>query len=160
MKLYLIRHAPAVESFEAASDDARPLTGEGRAKFAEQVRGLARLDLRFDLVVHSPLRRAVETAELLEPLLEGEMQVSAHLAGPPAEALLDELRGATVAAVGHEPWLSELVAWLTTGERAQGHVFAFKKGGVAVLEGPPRPSAMSLVAVLPPSVLRELGRER
>jgi phosphohistidine phosphatase len=62
-----------------------------------------------------------------------------------------------VALVGHEPWMGELVAWLTTGAPPHGSVFAFKRGGVAWLEGQPQPGQMVLQAFLPPKVLRELG---
>ena len=160
MKLYVVRHGIAAEVDGEGSDEARPLTREGRAKFAEGVRGLAQLDTHVELILHSPLLRAVQTAELLVPLLDGETQVTAHLAAPPSELLLAELRGAAVAVVGHEPWLSELVAWLVTGDRTKGHVFALKKGAVALLEGNPKPGDMLLVAFLPPNVLRELGRTK
>ena len=38
-----------------------------------------------------------------------------------------------------------------------GSVFAFKRGGIAWLEGQPQPGRMVLQAFLPPKVLRELG---
>jgi phosphohistidine phosphatase len=71
--------------------------------------------------------------------------------------LLEMLRGDRIALVGHEPWMGELVAWLTTGTPADGSVFAFKRGGVAWLEGALQPGQMVLQAFLPPKVLRTLG---
>ena len=53
--------------------------------------------------------------------------------------------------------MSELLAWLLTGSPVAGARFAFKKGGVAWLEGPLRPGGMVLRAYLPPKVLRVLG---
>ena len=81
---------------------------------------------------------------------------SAALARPPSQALLQEIAGTRVALVGHQPWLGELVVWLLTGAQADGSAFAFKRGGVAWLEGQPQPGRMALRAFLPPKVLREL----
>ena len=65
--------------------------------------------------------------------------------------------GERVALVGHQPWLGELVYWLLMGDQANGSGFAFKRGGVAWLEGRPTPGRMMLRAFLPPKVLRGLG---
>jgi phosphohistidine phosphatase len=159
MKLYVIRHAIALDAAEGMRDEERPLTDEGRERFADGVRGLERLDVRFDLVLHSPLLRAAETAELLVPLLDddGGTLVTAELAQAPTPALLELLTAAEVAVVGHEPWLSELIAWLVTQRRELATGFELKKGAVAVLEGEPRPGGMALLAFYPPGALRELG---
>lgn len=157
MKLYVVRHAIALESAEGLADDARPLTREGRAQFSESVQGLQRLGVRLERLLHSPLLRAVQTAELLVPLLEGETRVSAALAQAPNSELLHALQGDSVAVVGHEPWLSELIALLVTGQRALGPRFALKKGAVAMLEGRPAPGEMSLIGFYPPQVLRGLA---
>ena len=53
--------------------------------------------------------------------------------------------------------MSDLLAWLITGSPSAGAMFAFKKGGVAWLDGPLRPGGMVLRAYLPPKVLRALG---
>ena len=154
MELYLIRHAialPAQGEGEAA-DDARPLAPEGVRRFRKVVRGLKALGVALDLVLASPKRRARETADLLTPLL----------AGPPSAALLAELpQEGRVALVGHEPYLSELLGWLLFGDfvgdsarEALAERFLFKKGGVAWLEGRPRPGEVALRAFLPPKVFR------
>lgn len=154
MKLHVIRHAIAADSAEMADED-RPLTEAGRREFAGVVRGLTGLGAGFDLVLHSPLLRAVQTADLLSPLLRGERRVSANLAQAPSVELLSELRGESVAVVGHEPWVSELVAWLLVADRRHGPCFALRKGAVAILEGNPRPADMALLAFCPPTLWRE-----
>ncbi|AWR86961.1 phosphohistidine phosphatase SixA [Meiothermus taiwanensis] len=157
MELYLIRHAIALEAAPGQSDDARPLSPEGIQKFSEVVRGLKRLGVRLDRLYHSPKLRAVQTAELLVPLLEGETEVTPYLAAEPSLALLETLQGSSVALVGHEPWMGELCAWLLTTRR-EGHTFPFKKGGVALLEGPPKPGQMKLLGFWAPRLLRRLGQ--
>ena len=156
MELFVIRHAIAVPGSMLLADAERPLTPQGRERFAQAVRGLQRLKVRFDRLYHSPWRRAAETAELLAPVLEGKAVCSPALARAPSQVLLDVLVGERVALVGHEPWMGELVAWLTTGA-PDGSVFAFKRGGIAWLEGQPQPGRMVLQAFLPPKVLRALG---
>ena len=156
MELFVIRHAIAMPGSMLLADADRPLSPKGRARFAPAVMGLQRLKVRFDRLYHSPWLRAVETAELLAPVLDGKAVCSPALARAPSQALLDALVGERVALVGHEPWMGELVAWLTTGA-PDGSVFAFKRGGIAWLEGQPQPGRMVLQAFLPPKVLRELG---
>ena len=131
-------------------DAARPLTDEGRRRFARVAEQLAHAGVVFDRIYHSPKLRAVQTADLLRPLLAGEFEVTPLLAAPPDIELLHILR---TALVGHEPWLSELCAYLILGER-RGEMFVFKKGGVAHLEGLPSPGVMRLLALLPPRLLR------
>ena len=158
MELFVIRHAIAVPGSMLLADVDRPLSPKGRKRFAEAVLGLQGLKVRFDRLYHSPWLRAVETAELLAPVLDGKAVSSPALARAPSQDVLDALDGRRVALVGHEPWMGELVAWLTTGAPPHGSVFAFKRGGVAWLEGQPQPGQMVLQAFLPPKVLRELGQ--
>ena len=158
MELFIIRHGIAVPGSMLLADAERPLTPRGRERFAQAVPGLQRLKIRFDRLYHSPWQRAVETAELLAPVLAGKAVDSPALARAPSQELLETLVGERVALVGHEPWMGELVAWLTTGALSDGSAFAFKRGGVAWLEGPPQPGQMVLQAFLPPKVLRTLGR--
>ena len=150
-----IRHGIAVPGSMLMADTERPLTPRG-VSAAQAAQG-CRLKIRFDRLYHSPWRRAVETAELLAPVLAGKAVDSPALARAPSQDLLEILAGERVALVGHEPWLGELVAWLTTGAPSDGSAFAFKRGGVAWLEGPPQPGQMVLQAFLPPRVLRTLG---
>ena len=166
MELFLVRHAQA-EEYQPGGDDARrALTAKGRKRFARAVEGLRRIDVRFERVLFSPLLRAQETADLLAPVCQGEMEVDLELAKPPGEELLAHLASASeerVALVGHEPHLSQLCAWLVFGwrvlEDAQSSAsFELEKGGVAHLRGEPEPGAMTLVALHPPALLRTLGR--
>lgn len=117
MKIILIRHAEAVPEDHALRDDDRWLTARGR----EHARGLARLlrDLAIepDAVVSSPLPRAMQTAELVAEGLDylGLVEVLPALrpgAHPRLAAEEMVARGAAVVAVGHEPMISSLGAFL------------------------------------------------
>jgi phosphohistidine phosphatase len=157
MDLFLIRHAIAVTRTPEQDDALRPLTARGRRRWRKAVRGLARLGVGFDRVLHSPARRARQTAKGLRSLVEGELVETARLAQAPARALLEEVSGARVALVGHEPWLSELLAWLTVGSAELGPRFMLGKGAVAWLEGSIAPGGMRLRALWSGKVLRAIG---
>ena len=155
MQLYLIRHAIAEERAPGLPDEGRALTLEGRSRMKQEMRGLRRLGISFERLAHSPLRRALETAEILAPLVEGKPRVSALLAQAPGPALLDSLAGESLALVGHDPWLSQLAGLLIGGTPA----LTLKKGGVLVLEGEARAGGMRLVQSLAPATLRALGED-
>lgn len=159
MTLLLFRHAPAAPAdpdVAAAAgadtaDAARALTPRGRRRFKPMVRAVGRMGFRVERLLHSPLRRAVETAELLVPVVEGTTAVCAELAAPPGEALLAQLQGECVALVGHEPWLGETVR-LLTGAASLG--IRWCKGGLVVLEGQPVAGGMRIAAVVSPRWVR------
>jgi phosphohistidine phosphatase len=146
MDLFLIRHAIAEERRAGLPDARRELTDKGRARFEAAVRSLDRAGFRFDRVYYSPWTRAAQTAELLAPLADGPLVAAEGLAQPPHAEFFASLKGKRVACVGHEPWMSDTVALLTTGT-PDGTWLHFKKGGIAWLRGPPSPSSMQLRAL-------------
>lgn len=163
MDLLLIRHAIAEDPHPDLPDAERAVTRRGRRRFRGCVQGLAALGLRLDHVLHSPLVRAVQTAEFLTPILDGQTRECELLAQPPGAALLallDQHADARLALVGHEPWLGELTALLITGRHTVGGNIPFRKGGVAWLEGDPAPGEMTVRAFLPPGVLRAIAGAR
>jgi phosphohistidine phosphatase len=92
-----------------------------------------------DLILTSPYLRARQTAEIVaaEFGAEKKLELTEHLAfgGDPAE-LMEELRSKhaeakSVMLVGHEPYLSELVSVLISGDEQTEVVM--KKGGLCKL---------------------------
>jgi phosphohistidine phosphatase len=161
MKLLLVRHAIAVPAGTPdIPDDERPLTKRGRKRFRKAARGLAQIVPAPDLLLTSPLPRALETAEIAADAW-GEVTPTPEplLAGGQAADLIAALaaRGEedVVALVGHEPGISKLLAQLVGGA-ADG--LPFKKGGAALVAMEPgEPSRGQLVWFLPPRLLRRLG---
>ena len=159
----MIRHAIAAPREEYPTDDpARPLTAKGAKRFKRAVKGLDALGIELVAVLHSPWRRAVETAQLLEPIVHGSIDHALRatdllIASPRAE-LFGEISTAgangAVAVVGHEPWLGELIATLCFADARRGEQVPMRKGGVAWLDGTAAPGGMVLRALLPPRVLR------
>lgn len=166
MHLLVIRHAIAVDraSFpNGEDDDQRPLTDDGRRKMRRIAKGLHGLVGRPDVLVASPLKRAIETADILS-------SVYGMKAGKPVEALRPDSRftmlaswaaehdvDATIAVVGHEPHLSGLISWLMTGDN-EPHT-SLKKGGACLLsfDGKVRRAAATLEWLLTAAQLRQLA---
>ena len=149
MDVFLIRHAIAEDRRPSLPDAQRELTERGRARFEAIVESLHRSRFRFDRVYHSPWLRAVQTAELLTPINDGPLVPTGELAQPPRSEFFASLDGRSVACVGHEPWMSDALSLLTTGD-PHGPWLRFKKGGVGWLRGDPTPGGMELRALLPP----------
>src|SRR5690348_16427289 len=104
MQLFVIRHGLAEDRGPDQDDTLRELTGPGRKKVKQLVRGLRELDLAFDRLLTSPWIRARQTATLLEPLCDAPAVVTTLLCQPPRVELLAMISeaGATTAVVGHE----------------------------------------------------------
>src|SRR5262245_43156409 len=75
--LYLVRHAIAAERGDKWPDEPeRPLTHEGIARMRQVVKGLEAIEVELDLVLSSPLRRAVDTAEIVAAGFEPAPDIS------------------------------------------------------------------------------------
>ena len=159
MHLYVVRHGIAEDSAPEGDDTARALTDEGEKKFKRSVKGLRELDCSVSRVLTSPWTRARQTADLLSPILDGEVIVTDLLCTTPRPELYAMIAesGTSIAVVGHEPWLSELVASLAFGDARHGEAIELKKGGVIWLDGTVVPGGMTIRAVMPPKLLRSLA---
>lgn len=140
MNLYIVRHAIAAERGTPGYEDdsQRPLTDAGGKKMKKIAKGLHRLGIGLDVILTSPYVRARDTAKILADRFEmmDKVYFSDNLIPPGNfESLVFEVHEKydvpNVALVGHEPMLSSLVSWLTTGD-TDARV-TMKKGGVAYL---------------------------
>jgi len=167
MKLLIVRHAIAQNRLLYATshknDDLRSLTPKGRRRMGEADRGLRHLVPAVDLLTTSPLVRAVQTAEILAETLGGPAPVQVPVLAPgsgPRDVgrwLATQIDTALLALVGHEPDLSQLISWLTTG--TSGGCVHFKKGAACLLEcrSLPEAGACRLLWLLAPRQLRMLA---
>lgn len=162
MRLLIIRHAVAVpRGAPDMEDDERPLTAKGRKRFRTSARGLAAVLERPDALLSSPLPRARQTADIAAKAW-GKVSVTETpaLAGGTFENLAVALAAYgpkdTVAVVGHEPDLSELLARLLGTPHADR--LTFRKGGAALVNVPgPLQEGGTLVWFVPPRLLRALA---
>jgi phosphohistidine phosphatase len=161
MNICLVRHAIAVErgSADNVDDRARPLTPTGRKRMKEAAVGLARLVTPTRLY-SSPLLRACQTAEILASEWGLPIAAMEALGTGAHQAVLDQLNATPVedvVLVGHEPWMSELLSLLLTGEPMVMHT-EFKKGQAALVACgvQVRPGSCTLEWLIPPAALRRM----
>jgi phosphohistidine phosphatase len=165
MQLLVIRHAIAEdrETFTGDNDAERPLTTKGRRRMQAGVRGLKTVVRKIDLLASSPLLRARQTADIVARAYRRVPRVEVAELSPGAapEVFVGWLAGQAehqvVAAVGHEPTLSEFVTWLIAGRTESG--LELKKGGTCLVDfpGPVAAGKGVLQWVLTPGHLRKLG---
>ncbi|MFO0667189.1 MAG: phosphohistidine phosphatase SixA [Polyangiaceae bacterium] len=152
MKLYIMRHGPAVDDAPSGLDADRDLTVSGRDRVRAVARALAADDELPANIVASPLARALQTAEMVAGLAEARnkvpnVSVRRELApGGKLLALIQELRAnrlRRVMVVGHEPDLTTLASALLGRPFERG----FSKGMVLGLSLPDEPEASGSLVV-------------
>lgn len=166
-ELLVIRHAIAQQrevATAAGIDDAeRPLTAAGEEKMAQACRGLSTLIHACDTLLCSPLRRAVQTAAIVQRHMDRPTTFATTAALAPGVGsndclhTLEQAEGERIAIIGHEPELGRLIATLLCG---RGAAIILKKGGMALLrfETEIRPGNGELRWLLTPKQLRLLGK--
>ncbi len=166
-ELLVVRHAIALDRLlgmeQGLDDSQRPLTGKGAARMGLAVKGLAKIQANCQLILSSPLLRAQQTADILHHQYPSATLSQLETLAPPYRSaeLIDSLsktRAERIAIVGHEPFLSTLIATLTC--RHSSGNFELKKGGMALLRFDHKiaPGEGSLRWLMTPKQLRLLGR--
>ena len=117
MRIYLVRHGDAIPEEQAGSDRDRWLSLRGREAARVLGRLLREQGVSPDVVLASPLPRAVQTAELIAAGLDYLGPIASRRCFEPsaqprvaAEELL--AAGSSVLVVSHEPAISALGAYL------------------------------------------------
>ena len=169
MELFVIRHgiAESLGKENEFSDEKRALTADGRNRMREIAKGLSKLGVEFDLILTSPLVRAVQTAEIVATAggpTKTEIKQTANLApGASANKLFAEIKRLTgveaIALIGHQPDLGDLISKIA--HRTSGSVaIQMKKGSVCCLDiGETVPTLRGEVAwLMAPKHLRQVGK--
>jgi phosphohistidine phosphatase len=117
MELYLLRHGIAED--HAATDADRQLTDEGRQKLYRVMKRAASAGVEPSLILSSPYKRALETAEIAASELhyKGEILRTGALtpdSSPPSlwSEIRDHRNEPAILLAGHEPLFSAAVAFL------------------------------------------------
>lgn len=141
MPLYFFRHGEAFQVGEEGieSDAERFLTPKGMKVTRQVCQALQSLDVSADEIWSSPWVRARQTAEIVAETLNGAPIILqdglAHL------RQMDKLFRSLVAwppqknlfLVGHQPYLGDWIARLTSGSKVSGNV-TLSKSGVALVD--------------------------
>jgi phosphohistidine phosphatase len=166
LELYVMRHGEAVKNVQSglsASDADRPLTITGKREVEEISYFLKKLNIKFSLVISSPLKRAHQTALIVSKIfkvvnqLEDWDELKPEAAKQALVDKLSKLKGdSTILIVGHEPFLSSFISEVAFGNSSGNLVL--KKGGfvrLRVLSNFPRMTA-ELRWLLSPRLMRRL----
>ena len=172
MNLYILRHASAgTRRANPIIDVKRPLDKEGKQQCILVGSYLNAFRVQFDLVVSSPLKRALQTASLVgtETGYDTKIMVSDALAPAASVAAFQKLveglaRYENVLMVGHNPnisaFLGALISGRTmhdlgiTGNSARPRI-RLRKGAIARVELSQRPGMLQWL--VDPRILRGIS---
>lgn len=134
MQVLLLRHGIAEDGHPGLPDGERALTPEGRKKLRQVLQTAAKARVKPTLMLTSPLKRALQTAEIAKRVLkhDGEVFETRALApGSSVEQVWEELRvhreEPSILLAGHNPQFEHLAGYLL------GHPdlkMEFKKGAL------------------------------
>jgi phosphohistidine phosphatase len=165
LRIFLVRHADAdAEIPEGLGDEARALTAKARANVMAHFTSLAERIGKVDLVLTSPLVRAVQTAQLLSLAQKHEGPLKAHRCLLPdmpvgtLEAVLYEHIGQDLILVGHQPSMGAMASHLLGMQSFPkpvnpGTVIALERSDEGVVRDPnvtPAPVPARLLFYAPP----------
>jgi phosphohistidine phosphatase len=165
MNLFILRHASAgTRRTNPVIDVKRPLDKEGKRHSLQLAYVLNGLNVNFDLIVSSPLKRSLQTAQLIgtETGYETPILISPALAPdatfPQFQRLLHECSAyENLMVVGHNPnitsFLVQLIAGHTGSPRTQPRI-RLRKGSLARVSLQRGPA--TLQGLLDPRVVRAL----
>jgi phosphohistidine phosphatase len=134
--LYLVRHADAETKKPGASDFDRELTEIGRETSKKMALALKKIGVKVDLIISSPLIRAVQTAEIFRDIMGIESEIlklNELIPGSDFQFLIgviSHLNKESILAVGHEPHLGDFLAWFICLPKR----IDFKKNSIACVE--------------------------
>ena len=153
MQLYFLRHGEADWPGWTKPDDERPLTDFGKKEVRQVASFLARLKVKPDLIVTSPLPRALQTAEIAAEQLKTKLRQDEALEPgfgiSEVSTVLKRHRSKVLMLVGHEPDFSSVISALTGG------FVKMSKAGVALIDIDPETEKGRLLWLFPPRFARK-----
>lgn len=141
MDLYFLRHANAGKSLaNPKQDEQRPLDELGIEQSHRMGKVMARLEVKLDAIISSPLKRAKQTAALVADELGFQNSLLLVNSLRP-DATFEDFRALlrrhtkqkAIMVVGHNPTLSEFLTKLVSDE-ATTSTIELKKGALAKVE--------------------------
>lgn len=134
MQVYLLRHGIAEDGAAGTADAERALTQDGRRKLRQVLKAASEAGVQPALILSSPLKRAVQTAEMARKALGYKNEIlrtKALVPGSTVEQVWEEIRvhrdEPSLLLVGHNPLFDHLAAYLLGRQEVQ---IDFKKGAI------------------------------
>ena len=159
MDIFILRHGEAGKKVATgAKDSERPLTVAGQKEVADIANSLKDLEIKFDLIISSPLKRAHQTAAIVAKIFKKEKKMEDWNELKPEgnrQELYRKLSSPTankqyssVLIVGHEPYLTDMISdIISDGEDGVGGHIVLKKAGLA---------RIGITSFTPPNIHGEL----
>jgi phosphohistidine phosphatase len=154
MQLYFLRHGEANWPGWTKPDDERPLTDFGKKEVRQVATFLKRLKVKPDLIVTSPLPRALQTAEVaaeqLKTKLRQEEALEPGFGISELRTVLKRHPSKVLMLVGHEPDFSSVISAVT------GASVKLSKAGVALVDIDQEAQEGKLFWLFPPKFARKV----
>jgi phosphohistidine phosphatase len=141
MELYILRHGEAEPRASGIPDGPRKLIAKGKRDVRAVLKAALKANLRPDLILTSPLRRARETAAIAAALCgcERVMETRSLLPGANPALVWKEICSLRevqqVVLAGHQPHLGHLIAFLLEA----AVMVDLKKGALVRISTPAKP---------------------
>jgi phosphohistidine phosphatase len=153
MQLYFLRHGEADWPGWTKPDDERPLTDYGKKEVRQVGKFLNRLKAKPNLIVTSPLPRALQTGEAAAEQLKTKLRQDGALEPGfginDLRTVLKRHHSKALMLVGHEPDFSSVISALT------GASLKLSKAGVALVDFDPETEKGRLLWLFPPKLARK-----
>jgi phosphohistidine phosphatase len=138
MELFILRHGEAGKRLGTGNDAARSLTVAGQKEVEEVAESLTEMNVKLDFIVTSPLKRALQTAEIVAGTLKVKKNGFEEWDELKPEGNRQEFyrrlsqfkQESSVMVVGHEPYLSTMISELIFNGNGTGQI-VLKKAGLA-----------------------------
>jgi phosphohistidine phosphatase len=155
MNIYLIRHGKSEPASANKKDEDRELTGEGRKIINQSVSLWKNRISKFDFILASPLKRALQTAELIAENFNYKNDIikdSALLPGGNTSSIIelaDTIEGEDIAFIGHQPDMTHHISRLIGVSDLR---IKFSPASIAKIsfDGKPKKDKGILIFLLPP----------
>lgn len=162
MNLFILRHASAGTARPNPTLDVkRPLDKEGKRHCMQLAQVLNAMDIQFDLIISSPLKRSLQTASLIgtetgyeTPILQTTSLAPAATLKDFQKLLQEHRESENVLVVGHNPNLSNFLGALLVPAASSPAQIRLRKGTIARLSLTRGPA--TLQAMLDPRVVRAI----
>ncbi len=134
MAIYVVQHG---KNLAKDKDPEKSLSHEGQTE-TERIAKVAKgYNIKVSMIVHSGIKRAGQTAEILASYFNPENGVSAVGNMNPLSDAVDFSRAIemdkNIMFVGHLPFLERLVSYLVTG-RSDNCIFKIQNSGILCLD--------------------------
>lgn len=139
MKIYFLRHQEAEPRLQGKPDSERRLTEAGANLMKDEAIGMKKKGILFDLVATSPLKRSVESAEIIakemgynEDILKTDLLLPGTTYEKVLKLLKENIGKKSLLLVGHEPDFGKIIATITASIGQEP--LPMKKGALCCVE--------------------------